>query len=456
LTGVWLDRNNANGGAAGSATTSGGVAGGGGVLFTKPFDVEQSAITGNGVRMGGGGTPALAYGGGIEIETSGRIVNSTVFQNFAAGPTASQAFGGGVDVDTNGTLTLANDTLDGNDAANYGGNLNVGNPGGRASATGTIFANGFATAGGLENCSGHVVTDLAPFRNLEFLSGSSTSQCGLSAANVDLIGIDPMLATNPAFNGGPTETMALAVGSKAIGADGGCIDPSSASGKAPLTVDQRGLPRNPPTCDIGAFQSEKPAANPGPHVSGTPAAGQTLTCVNGTWIGDGPPTFTYLWNGTTPAGATGSTYTVRSGDVQHALSCSVTAHGTYGTTTARSASVTISPAATPPAISHFSQSHRRWRESGKRGRHKPPIGTTFTFTLSASARVTLTFSVRGKRRPLGTLTFAGRKGRNRVKFAGHLGKHRRLKPGSYTVTITAAGASGKPSKPAKLSFKIVR
>lgn len=132
--------------------------------------------------MGGGGTTTFAEGGELYVEGPGPVVNSTFFENVAAGPTSSLASGGGIEMGPVGTLTLASDTLDGNDAADFGGNIDV-QGGGQAvaNATGTIFANGFAPNGD-ENCGG-VVTDLAPFHNLEFFCGSATSQCGLSATN---------------------------------------------------------------------------------------------------------------------------------------------------------------------------------------------------------------------------------------------------------------------------------
>ena len=60
----------------------------------------------------------------------------------------------------------------------------------------------------------------------------------------------------------------------------------------------------------------------------TPVEGQTLTVTNGTWTGIPTPTFTYQWqaNGSNISGATSSSYTVTSGDVQSSLlRCVVTA-----------------------------------------------------------------------------------------------------------------------------------
>ncbi len=88
---------------------------------------------------------------------------------------------------------------------------------------------------------------------------SSDSSCNSEFGNDDLTGVDPMLGAL-ADNGGPTQTMAPAPGSPALGAASvlGC----------PL-VDQRGLTRPPARegappaelCDSGAY--EEVGANPG-------------------------------------------------------------------------------------------------------------------------------------------------------------------------------------------------
>ncbi len=141
-----------------------------------------------------------------------------------------------------------------------------------------------------------------------------------------------------------------------------------------------------------------------------------------------------------------------------------------------------------PMLSAFKQSHRRWREGKARPaisaaarRRRPPIGTTFSFSLSEPATVTLVFtkSVKGhkvntrrrtvckangsrtKHKPACRLTIvAGRfslpgpGGRDRVAFKGRLVSRRKLAPGTYTVTITAT-ANGRASRPQKLTFTIV-
>jgi DNA-binding beta-propeller fold protein YncE len=132
---------------------------------------------------------------------------------------------------------------------------------------------------------------------------------------------------------------------------------------------------------------------------------------------------------------------------------SFTFDATDGTNASTPATATItvgSPpaAAAPPpnprvAVTHATQSHRRWRE-GKHG------GTTFTFTLNQAARVTFTFTQRNHRHPLGRLTVAAHAGKNKLSFSGQINRRTKLKPGTYTVTI-AAGTSTR-----RLTFTIMR
>lgn len=140
-----------------------------------------------------------------------------------------------------------------------------------------------------------------------------------------------------------------------------------------------------------------------------------------------------------------------------------------------SATVTYSVQGPPPRVSHVHQKSRRWREHGKRARHRPPIGTVFTFTLSEKASVKLSFArhlpgrrsgrrcvapTRHNRHHRGcvrlaravTLTLSGRAGRNRLAFRGKIRGHY-LKPGTYTLTITAT-ANGQTVK-RTLTFTIV-
>jgi hypothetical protein len=115
------------------------------------------------------------------------------------------------------------------------------------------------------------------------------------------------------------------------------------------------------------------------------------------------------------------------------------------------------------SLSRVRQALTRWREGRSLAhlaskRRKAPIGTTFSFTLSGSAKVQLSFlRVRGKHKtPAGTITFANvRGGAHKIRFAGRLNRKRRLRPGTYLVTIIAAGSTGQVRSRA-LRFTIVR
>jgi hypothetical protein len=138
-----------------------------------------------------------------------------------------------------------------------------------------------------------------------------------------------------------------------------------------------------------------------------------------------------------------------------------------------------------PRVSGVRESAKVWRENNTLAiisvnKHpKPPVGTTFFFSLNEQALATLEFtqrltgwSVHGtcaaqntknrhKRRCtrlviLGGLTFAAKPGVNKVRFAGRLSATRKLKLGRYRLQITATNAQGKRSAPQSLSFKIVK
>ena len=82
-----------------------------------------------------------------------------------------------------------------------------------------------------------------------------------------------------------------------------------------------------------------PASTEAPQVSGTPAVGESLSCLHGTWRGAPPPVFEYQWlrDGVSIHAATASSYTVESADRGSALSCRVTARNGAGTAEANSA-----------------------------------------------------------------------------------------------------------------------
>ncbi|MGO8907026.1 MAG: alkaline phosphatase family protein [Solirubrobacteraceae bacterium] len=137
---------------------------------------------------------------------------------------------------------------------------------------------------------------------------------------------------------------------------------------------------------------------------------------------------------------------------------------------------------TPPALTNLAESSRVWREGRAfavlaRRPRLPPVGTTFSFTLNAPARVSLAFTqqvggrtVKGKcvapakrtrlhhacKRTItrGTLSFTGHAGTNKVSFQGRISPSKKLGLGSYTLATMASNAAGRASDPGQLSFTI--
>ena len=132
---------------------------------------------------------------------------------------------------------------------------------------------------------------------------------------------------------------------------------------------------------------------------------------------------------------------------------------------------------TAPAVSGLRESARRWYEPTNGKPRRKPVGTTFAFTLSGPAAVTLTFTygapgrlVRGKCQAPKKRNRRGRKcmrtlsagvvglnaggGTNSVRFSGRVRGGGRLKPGRYTLVLTAAGPASSSSA-AKISFTIL-
>jgi hypothetical protein len=112
-------------------------------------------------------------------------------------------------------------------------------------------------------------------------------------------------------------------------------------------------------------------------------------------------------------------------------------------------------------VQNVRQSTTRWRQGNRLAtvsRAKTPIGTTFSFSLNAQAAVTFSFTrrVSGRTVTAGRLTFTGHDGTNKVAFQGRVSPKKKLKPGRYTLVITATDPAGARSAPKSLSFTIVQ
>ena len=143
-------------------------------------------------------------------------------------------------------------------------------------------------------------------------------------------------------------------------------------------------------------------------------------------------------------------------------------------------SFTVTVKATAPWLTNVSQTHESW-VSGKAlpqyAKARPPIGTTFTYTLNQPAQVTFAFATtttghliagkcvpattqnRGKppcqRTVTATLRHQAHSGPNALHFDGRLTPTRWLPPATYTVKITATANSHR-SYVRILQFTIIR
>jgi len=109
-------------------------------------------------------------------------------------------------------------------------------------------------------------------------------------------------------------------------------------GLGPWSATETSLPVTPVTLPVATV----PLNTSPPSISGTAAPGQTLTCSSGAWA-DSPTGYAYTWqsNGTNISGQTTSTYTVASGDVGSAITCTVVASNAAGNSL---------PATSPPIL----------------------------------------------------------------------------------------------------------
>ncbi len=204
--------------------------------------------------------------------------------------------------------------------------------------------------------------------------------------------------------------------------------------------------------------------------SGTPTAGsctgtQTVTCSFGALASGATVTVTVVARMTSPGTQT-DTATVRSAGLEEAARNATGAGDTNSANNSASATTRVTRL-TAAVISGATQTHSRWREPRRpllarfsRKRKRPPVGTTFGFTLDKAATVRLAFAqalpgrkvgakcvrptARNRKRhrctrflARGSLSHAGHAGRNAVRFQGRLSGTRKLKPGSYRVVITA-------------------
>ncbi len=91
-----------------------------------------------------------------------------------------------------------------------------------------------------------------------------------------------------------------------------------------------------------------------PSISGSAQQGQVITCSTGNWTfsGNPPDTYAYTWQrtGSNIAGATSPQYTLTSADVNQAITCTVVASDSMGSSPLPAISAPIVPIALPVAL----------------------------------------------------------------------------------------------------------
>jgi hypothetical protein len=434
-----------NGGAGadglGNSGGSGGTGGSGGGIFNNGGSVALSNSTVSGNTAGAGGTgglgdasanPAPSGGDGGPGGSGGGVVsvlglagagtlgltNVTV-----AGDTIGSGGSGGLGLPSGGagpgglgggiastsTWSLTNVTV----AGNFGGAAGDGvlAAGGVLSEYGSLIAGNGGSGG--QNCAGAIVNGGA---NIAFPAQSTSACPGVVA--------DPKLGALGAHGGG-VATIALRPGSAAIDAE-----PSGAG--CPGT-DERGVPRpQRAACDVGAYESAPPGLT---HVNAT-ATGPTTATVTADVDPHLQDTTVVVRSG--PSASYGSSsQAVDAGSSEGVVHVSVPLTGlapgaTYhlavvatnadGTTSSADETRTVGrpgpgPGGGVPVLTNVRQSARRWlpgQALATLARRRLPVGTTFTFGLSAAATVTLSFTqtLPGRRinvaawRPAGTTAVA--------------------------------------------------
>jgi len=207
--------------------TSGGAICNGGTMTIRASTFNTNSSQGN---NGGYGGAIYTYAGTLSV------TNSTFYLN-------SATTSGGAIYSQGGTVQIGNSTF-GINAENIGGGGALSNAGSSVLIQNSIVAN----SGNGGNCAGTITSD---GYNL-----SSDNTCNFSGPG-DLNGQNPQLGALR-NNGGPTQTMALPIGSPALdaGNPGGCRDFAGTL----LKTDQRGQPRpgggETAGCDMGAFESQ--------------------------------------------------------------------------------------------------------------------------------------------------------------------------------------------------------
>lgn len=219
------------------------------------FDVTNTTfILNNLTIMNGDATD----GGAISADGDDLQINNCLFTDNSA------SFGGAIFAGA-GTAEIINTTFGFNDATTLGGAI--------YNDSATVFLTNDTFVGNDAPSAGALYSDSPTHSKATIFKLGSGSNCGFASAgdaidagynlsqdaSCNLTAGTSLSSTAPGLNGsglmhngGPTQTVALVAGSRAIGLDGDCTDQAG----NPVLTDQRlfGRPNSPTFCDAGAYE----------------------------------------------------------------------------------------------------------------------------------------------------------------------------------------------------------
>ncbi len=163
----------------------------------------QTTVTLNALTIANGnGNPAGGYGGGLYIEGSANITNSTITGNTVGSVNSGEGYGGGLFNADGGTVNISNSTFSSNMAGNIGGGIY--NQLGMMNITNSAFTNnsmysdsyGGTGAGAIENDAGTMT-----ITNSTFSNNSSNAYAGAIDNNGTMTITNSTIANNSSYHG---------------------------------------------------------------------------------------------------------------------------------------------------------------------------------------------------------------------------------------------------------------